>query len=152
MPSLGEILAANGRTFSVLASNPAGARRLLNHKARKLGQVTLSGHFPCIATSAEMLRQVETLLAPTPAAPPAGNPDLASQAFLTSAFLDVIWSQIRPDVQSSTSAAGLVYLFNRTRYVLSIIDKDLCEGTTGHRCPSRKAQKIEHCRRNVANV
>lgn len=98
VPSLGEILAANGRTFSVLASNSAGARRLLNHKARKLGQVRLSGHFPCIATSAEMLRQVETLLAPTPAASPAGNPDLASQAFLTSAFLDVIWPQIRPDV------------------------------------------------------
>lgn len=97
MPSLGEILGANGRTFSVLASNSAGARRVLNHKARKLGQVTLSGHFPCIATSAEMLRQVETLLAP-PAAPPAGNPDLASQAILTSAFLDVIWRQIRPDV------------------------------------------------------
>lgn len=29
----------------VLASNSAGARRLLNHKARKLRQVTLSGHF-----------------------------------------------------------------------------------------------------------
>lgn len=96
--SLGEILAANGRTLSVLASNSAGATRLLNHKARKFGQVTLSGHFPSIATSAEMLRQVESLLGPTPATPPPGTPDLASQAFLTSAFLDVIWPQIRPDV------------------------------------------------------
>ncbi|MVT54719.1 alkaline phosphatase family protein [Bradyrhizobium yuanmingense] len=98
VPSLGEILAANGRTLSVLASNSAGATRLLNHKARKLGQVTLSGHFPYIATSAQMLRQVESLLGPTPATPPPGTPDLASQAFLTSAFLDVIWPQIRPDV------------------------------------------------------
>lgn len=98
VPSLGEILAANGRKISVLASNSRGATRLLNHKARKFGQVTLSGHSPCVATSAEMLRQVETLLGPTPAPPPPGTPDLASQAFLTSAFLDVIWPQIRPDV------------------------------------------------------
>ncbi|WP_456683253.1 alkaline phosphatase family protein [Bradyrhizobium sp. USDA 3311] len=98
VPSLGEILAANGRTLSVLASNSAGATRLLNHKARKFGQVTLSGHFPCITTSAEMLERVETLLGPTPAPTPPGTPDLASQAFLTSAFLDVIWPQIRPDV------------------------------------------------------
>ncbi|SPP98021.1 alkaline phosphatase family protein [Bradyrhizobium vignae] len=98
VPSLGEILQASGRTLSVLASNSAGATRLLNHKARKLGQVTLSGHFPRVATSTEMLERVEALLGPTPAPPPSGIPDLPAQAFLTSAFLDVIWPQIRPDV------------------------------------------------------
>ncbi|WP_284268767.1 alkaline phosphatase family protein [Bradyrhizobium iriomotense] len=98
VPSLGEVLVANGRTFSVLASNSAGATSMLNHKARTLGQVTLSGHFPRIATSAAMLERVEALLGPTPAPAPQGTPDLAAQAFLTSAFLDVIWPQIRPDV------------------------------------------------------
>ncbi|WGS19133.1 MULTISPECIES: alkaline phosphatase family protein [unclassified Bradyrhizobium] len=98
VPSLGEVLQANGRTLSVLASNSAGATCLLNHRARKLGHVTLSGHFPHVATSTKVLARVETLLGPTPAPSPPGVPDLTAQAFLTSAFLDVIWPQIRPDV------------------------------------------------------
>ncbi|RAZ72905.1 alkaline phosphatase family protein [Mesorhizobium atlanticum] len=98
VPCLGEILAANSRTYSVLASNSAGATRMLNHKARTLGQLTLSGHFPRVATSYEMLQRVEALLGPTPAPAPQGTADLAAQAFLTSAFLEVIWPQIRPDV------------------------------------------------------
>lgn len=98
VPSLGEILAANGRSLAVLASNSAGATRMLNHKARTLGQVALSGHFPRVATSAAILERVEALLGPTPAPTPKGTPDLAAQAFLTSAFLDAIWPQVRPDV------------------------------------------------------
>ncbi|QOZ33251.1 alkaline phosphatase family protein [Bradyrhizobium sp. CCBAU 53421] len=97
-PSLGEILVENGRTFSVLASNSAGATRLLNHKAETLGLVRLSGHFPQVATPAAMLERVVGLLGPTPAPAPQGMPDLAAQSFLTSAFLDVIWPEVRPDV------------------------------------------------------
>ncbi|MGY4234395.1 alkaline phosphatase family protein [Bradyrhizobium sp. USDA 4472] len=97
-PSLGEILAANGKTFAVLASNPAGATRILNHKARPLSQVTLSGHFARHATPAAMLERVEARLGPTPAPTPHGTPDLAAQAFLTSALLDEVWPQIQPDV------------------------------------------------------
>ena len=98
VPSLGEILAANGRTLSVLASNSAGATRLMNHKARSLGQVTLSGHHPRVATSAAVLEQVEARLGPTPEPTSQGTPDLAAQAFLASAFLDVVWPRICPDV------------------------------------------------------
>ncbi|WP_229170013.1 alkaline phosphatase family protein [Bradyrhizobium altum] len=97
-PSLGEILMENGRTFSVLASNSAGAIRLMNHKARTLDQVTISGHFPRIGTPAAMRERIEALIGPTPAPAPQGTPDLATQSFLTSAFLDVIWPQVHPDV------------------------------------------------------
>lgn len=97
-PSLGEILAANGKTFAVLASNSAGATRMLNHKARSLSQVTLSGPFARLATSAAMLERVEARLGPMPTPTPLGTPDLAAQAFLTSALLDGVWPQIQPDV------------------------------------------------------
>ncbi|MBB4376350.1 hypothetical protein GGD61_000984 [Bradyrhizobium sp. SBR1B] len=98
VPSLGEILAANGKSFAVLASNSAGATRMLNHKARSLSQVTLSGHFARVSTSPPTLERVEARLGPTPAPAPHGTPDLSAQAFLTSALLDEVWPQIQPDV------------------------------------------------------
>ena len=98
VPSLGEILAAHGRSLAVLASNSAGATRLFNHKARALGHATLSGHFPDVATSAELLDQVQRRFGPVPPAPPKGTPDLEAQRLLTSAFLELVWPERRPDV------------------------------------------------------
>lgn len=97
-PSLGEVLAAHGRTLAVLASNSAGATRLLNHKARKLGHLTLSGHYSSTATSAPMLAALEARLGPLPSPEPKGTPDLAAQQWMTSAFPDVVWREIMPDV------------------------------------------------------
>src|SRR5262249_44266559 len=82
----------------VLASNSAGATRLLNHKARKLGHVAVSGHHPHVATSTEMLASIEARLGPPPAPEPKGTPDLAAQKWMTSAFLEVVWPEIMPDV------------------------------------------------------
>jgi arylsulfatase A-like enzyme len=97
-PSLGEVLASQGRTLAVLASNSAGAARLLNHKARGLGHLTLSGHHAGVATSAQKLAALEARLGPLPAPEPKGTPDLAAQHWLTSAFLDVVWPESMPDV------------------------------------------------------
>lgn len=97
-PSLGETLAAHGRTLAVLASNSAGATRLLHHKARKLGHVALSGHHRRIATSTGMLASIEARLGPPPPPEPKGTPDLAAQQWMTSAFLDVVWPEVTPDV------------------------------------------------------
>lgn len=97
-PSLGEVLAARGRTLAVLASNSTGATRLLNHKARALGHLTLSGHHAHTATSTERLAVIEARLGPAPAPVPKGTPDLAAQQWLTSAFLDVVWRELMPDV------------------------------------------------------
>ena len=97
-PSLGETLASHDRTLAVLASNSAGATRLLNHKARKLGHLTLSGHHPRVATSTEMLASIEARLGPPPPSEPKGTSDLAAQQWMTSAFLDIVWPEIAPDV------------------------------------------------------
>ena len=97
-PSLGEILAAEGRTLAVLGSNSAGCVRLFNHKARQLGHLTLSGHHPHVATSAEWLTSLEAKLGPLPAAVPKGTPDLAAQHWMTSAFLEMVWPRLQPDV------------------------------------------------------
>lgn len=98
VPSLGEILAWHDRTMAVLASNSAGATRLLNHKVRKLGHLTLSGHHRRAASSTQMLDILEARLGPLPASEPKGTPDLAAQQWMTSAFLDVVWPQLTPDV------------------------------------------------------
>jgi arylsulfatase A-like enzyme len=97
-PSLGEVLATHGRMMAVLGSNSSGATLLLNHKARRLGHLMLSGHFACIATSRQKLAALEARLGPLPAPEPKGTPDLAAQQWLTSAFLDVVWPELRPDV------------------------------------------------------
>lgn len=96
--SLGEILACHGRTLAVLASNSAGTTRLLNHKAHTLGQDTISGHYARLATSRPLLQALEARLGQLPAPPPLGTPDLAAQTFLTSALLETVWPQLRPDV------------------------------------------------------
>ncbi|OCK60065.1 nucleotide pyrophosphatase/phosphodiesterase family protein [Bradyrhizobium sp. LMTR 3] len=96
--SLGEILAAHGKTLTVFASNSAGTTCLLNHKARLLGHFTVSGHYKRLATSRPLLQALEARLGPLPPPPPHGTPDLASQNFLTSALLDTVWPQLRPDV------------------------------------------------------
>ncbi len=97
-PSLGEALASHGRTLAVLASNSAGATRLLNHKAAGLGHLTLSGHHRRAATSVPMLAAIEARLGSLPKPEPKGKPDLAAQQWLTSAFLDVVWPELTPDV------------------------------------------------------
>ncbi|WP_342710039.1 alkaline phosphatase family protein [Bradyrhizobium sp. B124] len=96
--SLGEILAAHGRTLAVLASNSAGATCLLNHKARSLGHHTISGHYARICTSRPLLETLQAQLGPLPTPPPPGRPDLTSQSFLTSALLNTVWPQLQPDV------------------------------------------------------
>nr|WP_249810668.1 alkaline phosphatase family protein [Bradyrhizobium sp. 17] len=98
VPSLGEVLASQGKTLAVLASNSAGTTRLFNHKARTLGHPTISGHFARLATSRSLLEALNARIGPPPAPPPAGTPDLAAQSYLTAALLDIVWPQLRPDV------------------------------------------------------
>jgi hypothetical protein len=97
-PTLGEVLAAAGRTLAVLATNTPGTTRLFHHKAEDFGHMRLSGHFPEACTPAETLAEVEAMFGPLPPVPPRGEPDLDAQVLITSAFLDLVWPRLRPDV------------------------------------------------------
>lgn len=97
-PSLGEILAAKGRSLAVLATNTAGTTRLFHHKAEDFGHIRLSGHFREACAPDDVLTEIERRVGPLPPAPPNTEPDRSGQDWITSAFLDVVWPKYRPDV------------------------------------------------------
>ncbi|QOZ23977.1 alkaline phosphatase family protein [Bradyrhizobium sp. CCBAU 51753] len=98
VPSLGEILAAHGRSLAVLATNTAGTTRLFHHKADDFGHIRLSGHFREACTPDDVLAEIEARISPLTPVPPKTEPDSIGQDWITSAFLDVIWPRYRPDV------------------------------------------------------
>lgn len=97
-PTLGEILAGTGRSLAVLATNSAGTTRFFHHKAEDFGHVRLSGHFREACTPDAFLAAAENSIGPLPPEPPEGEPDVAGQTWITSAFLDLVWPKYRPDV------------------------------------------------------
>ncbi|MGH0348099.1 alkaline phosphatase family protein [Sinorhizobium meliloti] len=97
-PTLGEILAAAGRSLAVLATNTPGTTRFFHHKAEDFGHVRLSGHFREACTPDEVLADAEAHIGPLPPEPPKIEPDTAGQDWITSAFVDVVWPKCRPDV------------------------------------------------------
>ncbi|RWQ22715.1 alkaline phosphatase family protein [Mesorhizobium sp.] len=96
--TLGEVLAANGRSLAVLATNTPGTTRLFHHKAEAFGHVRLSGHFREACTPDDLLAEVEDRFGFLPEVPPKGEPDIAAQELITSVFLDLVWPRLRPDV------------------------------------------------------
>ncbi|MCS3764771.1 MULTISPECIES: alkaline phosphatase family protein [Bradyrhizobium] len=96
--SLGEILAASGRSLAVLATNTPGTTRLFHHNAEDFGHVRLSGHFREVCTPDDVLTEIESHVGLLPPAPPKIEPDRTGQEWITSAFLDVVWSKSHPDV------------------------------------------------------
>ncbi|WEZ86198.1 alkaline phosphatase family protein (plasmid) [Rhizobium sp. 32-5/1] len=98
VPTLGEILAAAGRSMAVLATNTPGTTRFFHHKAEDFGHVRLSGHFPEACTPNDALAEAEAVVGPLQPAPPETEPDTAGQDWITSAFLEVVWPKYRPDV------------------------------------------------------
>nr|WP_246574019.1 alkaline phosphatase family protein [Chelatococcus asaccharovorans] len=97
-PTLGEILYRAGKSLAVLATNTPGTTRLFNHKAEDLGHVRFSGHFREACTPDALLARIEAEVGALPPAPEKGAPDFEGQVWITSAFLDVVWPTIRPDV------------------------------------------------------
>ncbi|GLS33074.1 Predicted pyrophosphatase or phosphodiesterase, AlkP superfamily [Mesorhizobium albiziae] len=97
-PTLGEILAASGKSLAVLATNTPGTTRLFHHKAEDFGHIRLSGHFREACTPDDVLAEAEARVGPLPPEPPKVEPDTAGQDWITSTFLEVIWPKDRPDV------------------------------------------------------
>ncbi|MGR8023312.1 alkaline phosphatase family protein [Burkholderia cenocepacia] len=98
VPTIGEILAASGRSLAVLSTNYAGTTVLFHHKAGDFGDIRLSGYFREACTPADVLEAVEARVGPLAAIPSKHEPDRAGQHWITSAFLDVVWPDHRPDV------------------------------------------------------
>lgn len=98
VPTLGEILAADGRSLAVLSTNYAGTTRLFHHKAEDFGDIRLSGYFREACTPADVLESIEARLGPLAAIPREYEADRAGQRWITSAFLDVVWPDHQPDV------------------------------------------------------
>ncbi|QRM32395.1 alkaline phosphatase family protein [Microvirga sp. VF16] len=130
-PTLGEILAANGRSLAVLATNTPGTTRLFHHKAEQFGHVRLSGHFREACTPNDMLAEVEARFGVLPPVPPKGEPDIEAQALITSTFLDLLWPRLKPDVTilsygepdtcSHLNGTGA----SKTREVIAFCDRQL---------------------------
>lgn len=97
-PTLGEILAAVGKNLAVLATNTPGTTRLFHHKAEDFGHVRLSGHFPEACTPETVLAEVEARFGALPPIPATAEPDFEAQVLITSAFLDIVWPKLQPDV------------------------------------------------------
>lgn len=97
-PTLGELLHDAGKRLAVLSTNTAGTTCLFNHKAENFGNVRLSGHFREACTPANILAEVEEELGSLPPPPSQGEPDTEGQAWITSAFLDILWPKWQPDV------------------------------------------------------
>ena len=97
-PSMGEILAACGRSLAVLATNTPGTTRLFHHKAEDFGHARISGHFREACTPDDLLAAIEARVGPLTSAPPKTEPDRIGQTWITSAFLDLVWPKYRPDV------------------------------------------------------
>lgn len=97
-PTIGEVLAAAGRTLAVLATNSPGTTRFFHHKAEDFGHLRLSGHFPEVCTPDAELSKTMSLIGPLPPEPPKIEPDEQGQEWITSAFLKVVWPNHKPDV------------------------------------------------------
>lgn len=97
-PTLGELLAAAGKSLAVLATNTPGTTRLFHHKAEDFGHLRLSGHFPEACTPSDVLTRVEERFGKLPPAAAPGEPDYQGQEWITSVFLGEVWPRYSPDV------------------------------------------------------
>ena len=97
-PTLGEIMESARLKLAVLATNSAGTTWLFNDKANCLGHIRLSGSFREVCTPRSILAEAEERIGAIPGQPKDGLPDEAGQEWITSAFLDLVWPEHRPDV------------------------------------------------------
>jgi arylsulfatase A-like enzyme len=128
--TLGEILAAGGRSMAVLATNSRGATRLLNHKARSLEHICLSGHFADVSTPADYVRPIMERFGP-PIPDSKSEPNLDAQAYITTAFLDHVRPELAPDVtilfygEPDVSSHFKGILSSKTREAIGFADRQL---------------------------
>ncbi len=95
MPSLGEILAAQGMSLAVAGSGTAGGTRILHHRAEDHGDFRLSLYRPDAASNPEAVQALGAKLGPIP---PASMPAIERTTYLVDTFLSHIVPSIDPEV------------------------------------------------------
>jgi hypothetical protein len=95
VPSLGERLAASGRTLAVVSTGSTGSGWLLHHRAERLGQFRWLTHGATHSTPADAWAEIESRFGPPPAV---AIPQTARLDHATSILLDYVLPAIDPDV------------------------------------------------------
>lgn len=94
-PSLGELLAERGLSLAIVSTGTGGSARLLNPRARELGQVSLCLRDWQASTPADYAAGLLKTFGPIP---PAGRPNSKRLQVQTDLFLEKVFPQVRPDV------------------------------------------------------
>lgn len=94
MPTLGERLAAAGRSYASISSGTSGGGRLINHAAEKNGFFRLALRRSEAAAPAGVFREVEAKLGPVPELE---YPRLAWNSYAVDCYLDYVEVEIAPD-------------------------------------------------------
>ena len=95
VPTLGEVLAATGRSLAIIGSGTAGGTRLLHHRAADVGGFRFSLDRPDASTPAERIAEVMRLLGPMP---PETPPSTGRCSYAVDTYLAYVEPRLRPDV------------------------------------------------------
>lgn len=95
VPVLGEILAANDKSYAVISTGTPGGTRMLNHKAESLGGFRLSLHRPDATQPEGALNKVMDRCGPIP---PHTVPTLSWLRYATDVYLNYVEPEIAPNV------------------------------------------------------
>ncbi|UXN74774.1 alkaline phosphatase family protein [Devosia sp. A8/3-2] len=91
--TMGERMAAAGRTMAVVSTATKGASRMMNSSAHTLGQPVFSVHGQPVSTPDVH----EAVAAQLGEIPPAGAPNSARVTYATTALMEVIYPRHKPD-------------------------------------------------------
>ncbi|TWT13607.1 hypothetical protein FQU96_06705 [Reyranella sp. CPCC 100927] len=95
VPSLGERLAAAGRTLAAVSTGSTGSGWLVHHRAEALGQFRWSVHGPLHSTPADAWAEIERRFGPPPAT---ATPQTPRIDHATTILLDYVLPTLDPDV------------------------------------------------------
>jgi phosphonoacetate hydrolase len=95
VPTLGEILARNGKQFATVSAGTSGGGRLINITAERTGSFRLALHRPEAAVPVGIFDAVAERLGPLP---DYGVPGLAWNSYAVDCYLDYVEPELKPDV------------------------------------------------------
>ncbi len=95
VPTLGEILAANGKRFATVSAGTSGGGRLINITAERSGSFRLALRRPEAAVPRGIFEAIAERLGPLPEY---GVPALAWNSYAVDCYLDYVEPELRPDV------------------------------------------------------